>query len=469
MRKTKIVATLGPSSFDKETISYMIDAGVNVFRFNFSHGTHEKHGEMIDLVRGIAKNKEVCVSVLQDLCGPKIRLGILPEDGIRLNPGDTCVLSSEGNESEGEIPVQYDGLEKDLVVGDRILLADGAMDLMVEDIKGLKVHCLVLNGGIALSKKGVNMPTTNLSVVAFTDKDRQDLEFGLKKGVDMVALSFVRSAADLKDIKEMIANDPSQPLLIAKIEKPQAVKNMEEILTMVDGVMVARGDLGVEMSLYEVPVIQKEIISKARREGKVIITATQMLKSMVTNYRPTRAECTDVANAIFDGTCAVMLSEETASGQYPVEAVAVMERIALSTEPHVQYKLDVSSDEHISDKSVAWAVGRSASWLAKDLNAKAIVAYTNSGFTARSVSRFRPSCPIIGLTPNESTFRQLNIFWGVQPGLSKSFEDSDEMFSSAASIVVEKGIAQKGDTIIITSGIPLGAKGSTNLIRVYEI
>jgi pyruvate kinase len=469
MRKTKIDATLGPSSFDKSTIADMIDSGLNVVRLNFSHGSHEQHGEMIDLVRSIAAEKKVCVSILQDLCGPKIRLGILPEEGVRLNPGDRCTLTSDKYSAEGTIPVQYDNLENDLTVGDRILLADGAMDLMVEDISGHNVVCRVLNGGTAYTKKGVNMPSSNLSVKAFTDKDRADLEFGLAKGVDIVALSFVRSAADLVMIRDMISRDKNQPLLIAKIEKPQAVKNIDEILGMVDGVMVARGDLGVEMSLYEVPVIQKQIIKKARREGKIIITATQMLKSMVTNYRPTRAECTDVANAIFDGTCAVMLSEETASGEYPVEAVRVMERIAAVTETNMEYKLDLSSDEHVSDKSISWAVGRSASWLAKDLGAKAIVAYTNSGFTARSVARFRPECPILGLTPSLQTYRKLGISWGVDPGLGTDFSDAEEMFASAAEIAVSRGYAKKGDRIVITSGVPLGQKGSTNLIRVYEI
>ncbi|ADD67833.1 pyruvate kinase [Denitrovibrio acetiphilus DSM 12809] len=469
MRKTKIVATLGPSSFDRGTISDMIDAGMNVVRLNFSHGTHESHGAIIDIVRELAEEKGICVSILQDLCGPKIRLGELPEEGIKLNPGDTCVLASENFASEGVIPVQYEHLAKDLSVGDRILLADGAMDLMVEDLKGHNATCRVLNGGTAFSKKGVNMPCSSLSVVAFTEKDRKDLEFGLKKGVDIVALSFVRSAADLVKISDMIKRDKNKPMLIAKIEKPQAVQNIDEILEMVDGVMVARGDLGVEMSLYEVPVIQKQIIRAARKEGKIVITATQMLKSMVSNYRPTRAECTDVANAIFDGTCAVMLSEETASGEYPLESVNVMNRIALATEENIQYNLDIASSEHVSDKTVAWAVGRSASWLAKDLGAKAIVAYTNSGFTARSVARFRPECPILGLTSKLGTYRKLNISWGVIPGLSEAFEEAEEMFSSAAEMAVAKGFAGKGDRIVITSGIPLGSEGSTNLIRVYEI
>jgi len=469
MRKTKIVATLGPSSFDRETISGMIDAGMNVARMNFSHGTHEKHGEIIDLVREIAEKKGVCVSILQDLCGPKIRLGNLPEQGIKLKPGETCRFASEGHAEGDVIPVQYENLAKDLNVGDRLLLADGAMDMMVEDIEKEIVLCRVLNGGTAFSKKGVNMPSSKLSIVAFTDKDRVDLEFGLKKNVDIVALSFVRGAADLVKISSIIKKHKNPPLLIAKIEKPQAVSNLDEIIDMVDGLMVARGDLGVEMSLYEVPVIQKQIIRKARKEGKIVITATQMLKSMVTNYRPTRAECTDVANAIFDGTCAVMLSEESASGEYPVEAVSVMNRIALATEHHVDYKLGFGSDEQVSDKSVAWAVGRSACWLAKDVDAKAIVAYTDSGTTARSVSRFRPAAPILGLTSNQETYTKLGISWGVEAVVCPRFDDAEEMFSSAAEIAASKGLAAKGDKIIITSGIPLGQPGSTNMIRVYEI
>jgi pyruvate kinase len=469
MRRTKIVATLGPSSFDEDIISDMIDAGMNVVRLNFSHGTHEKHGEIIDLIRKLAYEKKVCISILQDLCGPKIRLGELPEEGIRLYPGDTCTFAAEKHAGNGIIPVQYEGLEEDLSVGDRILLADGAMDMMVEDISGYNVTCVVLNGGLALSRKGVNMPTSDLSIVAFTEKDREDLMFGLSKGVDIVALSFVRNAADLIKIRDIIKRAENSPLLIAKIEKPQAVENIGEILEMVDGVMVARGDLGVEMSLYEVPVIQKEIIEKARKEGKSIITATQMLKSMVSNYRPTRAECTDVANAIFDGTCAVMLSEESASGDYPVEAVSVMDRIASATEGHVKYKLDFGSSEYSAQNSVAWAVGRSACWLAKDLNAKAIVAYTNSGFTARSVAMFRPDCHILGMTPSESTYRKLNISWSISPVLCQDYTDPEEMFSVAAEVAVAKGIAKRGDKIVITSGVPLGEKGSTNLIRVYEI
>jgi pyruvate kinase len=466
LRRTKIVATLGPASFDRDVMGKMIDAGLNIARLNFSHGSHKSHGETIDKVRELAKEKDKCVGILQDLCGPKIRLGILPDEGIKLKNGDSCILSSEISAEEGSIPVQYDHLAEDLTVGDRILLADGAMELAVKSINGKKVECTVLNGGVAYSKKGVNMPSTNLSIVAFTEKDKKDLLFGLEKGVDIVALSFVRDASDLEEIKSIITSSNNPPLLIAKIEKPQAVENLEEILDIVDGVMVARGDLGVEMPMYDVPVIQKEILEKARKAGKISITATQMLKSMVENYRPTRAECTDVANAMFDGTCAVMLSEETASGDFPVEAVQVMRNIAESTEKHIDYEKFRISDAHST--TISSAVGRSAAWLAKDLNAKAIIAYTQSGFTARSVAKFRPPCPILGLTPNPKTFNKLNIMWGVEPGVTGSFEHTRHMFEAAGKMAIEKGLAQKGDTIIITAGTPLGVKGSTNLIKVYQ-
>jgi len=468
VRRTKIVATIGPSSCDRETLSKLIDAGMNVARLNFSHGSHQSHGEMIDTIRELSAKKGAAVTILQDLCGPKIRLGILPEEGVLLKADETCVLSSEEFADNGALPVQYPNLAEDLNVGDRVLLADGTMELKVEGIEGHRVICRIIIGGRAFTKKGVNMPSTNLSIVAFTEKDRADLIFGIEKGVDAVALSFVRSAADLVKIRSLISKHDHQPLLIAKIEKPQAVHNLDEILPMVDGIMVARGDLGVEMPLYEVPVIQKQIIKKARKEGKITITATQMLKSMVSSFQPTRAECTDVANAMFDGTCGIMLSEETASGEYPVEAVNVMNRLAKATESHISNDVDISSSE-THTKSVSWAVGRSASWLAKDLDAKAIVAYTESGFTVASVSRFRPVCPILGLTPNDSTYRKLNMFWGVTPGHCGKFADLDELFANAAEFAVSKGLAKSGDRIIITAGTPLGVRGSTNIVKVFEI
>lgn len=470
MRRTKIVATIGPSSSDPETISELIDAGLDVARLNFSHGDHESHGKAIDLIRSIAAEKKACITILQDLCGPKIRLGILPDEGVQLQKGETCVLASEDFAQEGVIPVQYKNLEEDLRKGDRVVLADGSMELSVERVEGKNVFCLVVVGGKAFSRKGVNLPSAELSVVSFTDKDRKDLMFGLKKGVDVVALSFVRGASDLVKIRAILAKEENPPLLIAKIEKPQAVQNLDEILRMVDGVMVARGDLGVEMPLFNVPIVQKEIIYKARKEGKITITATQMLKSMVDNNLPTRAECTDVANALFDGTCAVMLSEETASGNYPVDSVKVMSNLARATEQHIVANRSVSiPEQELETSNVARAVGRSACSLAKDLAAGAIVAYTNSGFTAGSVARFRPSSPIIALTPNPRTFTKLNMYWGVMPGMTDNFENIEEMFTNAAEITVAKGLASKGDNVVITAGTPLGETGSTNMIKIYQI
>lgn len=469
MRRTKIVCTIGPSSFDPKTISDMIDAGMNVARLNFSHGDHESHGKVIDTIRAVSAEKKTCVTILQDLCGPKIRLGDLPVEGVVLKVGELCILASEAHAGSGVLPVQYDNLEEDIKQGDRIILADGTMELRAETIEGKNVICRVVRGGTAFSRKGVNFPSSSLSVVTFTEKDKRDLQFGIEKGVDVVALSFVRSAADLVKIRAMLAKHKFAPLLIAKIEKPQAVSNIDEILPMVDGVMVARGDLGVEMPLFDVPVIQKQIIRKARMAGKVTITATQMLKSMVDSNMPTRAECTDVANAIFDGTCAVMLSEETANGKYPVETVSVMDSLARATEQHVISEFGMKSDEHAGNKNMAWAVGRSACWLAKDLGASAVVAYTESGFTAASVARFRPSAPILALTPNMKTYTKLNMFWGVIPGLTESFSDMEEMFATAAEIAVSKGLAQKSQHIVITAGVPMGITGSTNVVRVYEI
>lgn len=469
MRKTKIVATIGPSSSDRKTLSELMDAGMNVARLNFSHGTHESHGELIDTIRALSEEKHTPITIMQDLCGPKIRLGMLPEAGIELKTGETCILAAENFADEGVLPVQYPYLADDLKTGDRVLLADGSMELKVEEINGTNVVCRIMHGGTAYTKKGVNMPDTSLSIVAFTDKDKDDLLFGLQKGVDAVALSFVRSAADLVKIRSVLGKHTTPPLLIAKIEKPQAVQNIDEIISMVDGIMVARGDLGVEMPLYEVPVIQKQLIKKACAQGKITITATQMLKSMVDNFQPTRAECTDVANAMFDGTYAVMLSEETASGKYPVEAVKVMDSLAEATESHINYEQNMTNTEHEEDITVASAVGRSACWLAKDLNAKVIIAYTETGFTVSNVARFRPSCPVLGLTPNVTTLRRMGLYWGAKAGWSKRFEDIDDLFTYAAEYAVGQGLARQGDRIVITAGTPLGVKGSTNMVKVFEI
>lgn len=469
MRRTKIVCTVGPASADEATLEQMISSGMNVARLNFSHGDHDSHQQLIERIRAVAKRLNQPVAILQDLCGPKIRLGQLPEQGVRLHQGDVVSLCSTGQAGEGDLPVDYPSLHEDVQVGDSIMLSDGLMELQVERIDAPQVQCSVISGGVAYSRKGVNMPSSHLSIPAFTEKDRDDLRFGLQQGVDIVALSFVRGADDLKEIRTMLAEVPEAPKLVAKIEKPQAVAHIEEILDVVDVVMIARGDLGVEVPLEQVPVLQKQLIHKARLKGKAVITATQMLSSMVSNPRPTRAEAADVANAIYDGTDALMLSDETASGDYPVAATRMLDRIARSTEPHLDSALSLIQDDGNDPPQVSWAVGRAAVTLAEDLRASAIVAYTQSGFTASCVSRFRPDCPVIGLTTNEQRCRQMNLLWGVLPVTIEPCSDTDEMFEKAREEVIKRHLVAATQRIVVTAGTPLWQSGSTNLLKVIEL
>lgn len=469
MRRTKIVCTVGPASSSDDVLSSMIKAGMNVARLNFSHGDHSSHGKLIKSIRSFADQHGEPVAILQDLCGPKIRLGMVAESGVKLVQGESVTLCASDQKQEGSLPVDYSSLHADVHVGDSIMIADGLMELRVTSIVGVRVECVVITGGVAYSRKGVNLLSSDLSIPAFTDKDRADLMFGLEQGVDIVALSFVREADDLKEIRALLASAKSRPKLIAKIEKPEAVENIEEILDLVDGVMIARGDLGVEVPLETVPVLQKQLIRSARLRGRSVITATQMLSSMVSSPRPTRAEATDVANAIYDGTDALMLSDETASGDYPVEATQVLDRIARATEPHVSDALEMKQTDQVDPPSVSWAVGRSAGWLARDLQASAILAYTQSGFTASCVSRFRPPCPIVALTPDAQSCRQMNLLWGVTPVLIEACHDTDEMFNRARQEVLERNIATAKDRIVVTAGAPLWQPGSTNLLKVIEL
>lgn len=469
MRRTKIVCTIGPASSDENVLSAMIKAGMNVARLNFSHGDHKSHGELIESIRRLAAKYDEPVAVLQDLCGPKIRLGVVAESGVRLVQGEAITLCASNLKIEDSLPVDYPSLHADVHVGDAIMIADGLMELRVTSIDGPRVQCVVISGGIAYSRKGVNLLSSDLSIPAFTEKDRADLVFGLGQGVDIVALSFVRKADDLREIRAILDTAESRPKLIAKIEKPEAVENIDEILDLVDGVMIARGDLGVEVPLETVPVLQKQLIQRARLKGRSVITATQMLSSMVSSPRPTRAEATDVANAIYDGTDALMLSDETASGAYPVEATNVLDRISRATEPFVGHALEMKQTDQVDPPSVSWAVGRSAGWLAKDLQSPAILAYTQSGFTASCVSRFRPTCPVVALTPNPQCCRQMNLLWGVTPVLIDACHDTDEMFSRARYEVLARNIATVDDRIVVTAGAPLWQPGSTNLLKVIEL
>ncbi|MEN6440004.1 MAG: pyruvate kinase [Syntrophobacter sp.] len=468
-RRTKIVCTIGPRTNSSDRILQLINAGMDVARLNFSHGDHEAHRQTIRLIRALSRRAGKEVGILQDLGGPKIRLGDIKGNKKVLIHGEKVTLFAGQSSEDDAIPVNYAEFVRDIEVGNVILLADGTVQLLAVEKQNEKVVCEVIVGGIVLSHKGVNLPLSHLSVKAFTDKDRADLELGMAEKVDFVALSFVRSLKDLEEIREVMNQAARPPMLIAKIEKPQAVENFEEILRAVDGVMVARGDLGVEMPLEEIPMIQKRIIRMTRQAGKPVITATQMLTSMLENPRPTRAEATDVANAILDGTDALMLSDETAMGNYPLEAVSTLDKIAKSTERYLKdidfLKEDVSEFLH----TVPAGISRAACFLARDLEASAIVASSSSGSTARLVARFRPLAPIIALTDRVEALRHLALSWGVIPHLVSSFLDTDQMFATARAWAIERGVAKAGDCLVITAGVPVGVSGTTNLLKVMEI
>ena len=468
-RRTKIVCTLGPVTSTPEMIAKMAEAGMDVARLNFSHGDHQSHGQTIEAVREISRRIGREIGILQDLCGPKIRLGQVPGQERHLTSGQIVTLIGGESSDDEVLPVGYPYLAQDLEPGNRILVADGLIELRVESISGDMVRCVVVVGGVVSTGKGVNLPTSNLRIKTFTDKDKADLSFGLNQGVDFVAMSFVRHEVDLAPLLEMINRTSYRPLLIAKIEKPEAVKRLDSILANVDGVMVARGDLGVEMPLEEVPIIQKRVIASARRAAKPVITATQMLRSMTDNPRPTRAEAADVANAILDGTDALMLSDETAVGDYPLESVATLDRIARATEPHLDETNFLREDPSELVPSSEAAFSRAAGWLAKDIQPLAIVASTFSGATARLLSRLRPAFPIVGLTPELTTCRQLSLSWGVVPALIAEYDGLGPMFDLARGWFLGSNLGRPGDRIIIIAGVPVNQPGNTNLLRVLKL
>ena len=468
-RKTKIVGTIGPATSSPEMIQRLIRAGINVIRLNFSHGDHESHGRTIEEIGRASKELDCRVGILQDLAGPKIRLGEITTSERSLEAGERVALVSGSRTESDELPVNYPYLFEDVDKGNRILLADGQVELEVTDKKDGRINCRVVVGGSVSSRKGVNLPASELRIPAFTEKDRRDLEFGLQAGVDFVAMSFVRSVEDLEPLREILGRIKRPPLLIAKIEKPQAVERLKEILGAVEGIMVARGDLGVEMPLEEVPLIQKRVIREARRAGKPVITATQMLRSMMTNPRPSRAEVTDVANAVLDGTDAVMLSDETAVGRYPVEAVRVLDKVCRVTEPYLDNEGFLG--EEISDllPPAEAAISRAACVLARDLEPAAIAAATTSGGTARLIARYRPWQPVVGLTDEPRTCRQLCLSWGVIPALIMTCADTDEMISAVRTWVSQNCLAGPGDRLILTAGLPLAVPGTTNMLKVVEM
>ena len=468
-RSTKIVATIGPASRNPETLSRMIDAGLNVVRMNFSHGDKEDHRQTLQMVREIAAQKGVTIGILQDLQGPKIRVGRFPEGSVTLAPGDKFTITMDDVEGDAtRVSSTYKGLAQDVTPGMTLLLDDGNMMLKVDGVRGNDVMTTVVIGGVLKNNKGINVPQADLSVPALSEKDVSDMEFGAEIGVDWVALSFVRSRDDLLLARHYLARFGSKAKLMAKIEKPQAVERFDDILKEVDGIMVARGDLGVEMRPEQVLTIQKRIISMCRDAGKPVITATQMLEGMISLPRPTRAEASDVANAIYDGTDAVMLSAESASGLYPVESVAMMDRIAReaeSSELYQQIQEKLKIDTELAQDSIAFA----AQEIAEKMGTPAIVAFTSTGGAATRIAKYRPPVAILALTPNEVTRNQLALSWGVVPMLSEDPQDTDDMVRIANDDLKRSGLADTGDRYVITAGVPFGVRGTTNMLRVERL
>lgn len=471
-RKTKIVCTIGPASRSPEKIEALIEAGMNVARLNFSHGSQDEHLENIQRIRDISSRMAEPLAILQDLAGPKIRIGIVSVEPAKLESGNEFVLTSRNVPGDSrEVTVNYGNLPNEVRQGDTLLLADGTIELKVKSVnlEDGDIVCLVVVGGELTSHKGINLPSGSLSVPIMSEKDASDLAFGISQGVDYVALSFVRNRKDVEDARGMMKKLGGSIPLIAKIEKHEAIANIDDIISLVDGIMVARGDLGVETPLFQVPQVQKMLIQKAADARIPVITATQMLRSMVENPRPTRAEVTDVANAILDGTDAVMLSEETAIGMYPVEAVEMMARIAADTDasfPTGPWRERLQKKETLTSTQ---AVAQGACQLAYDVRASALVTCTYSGSTARLVSKYRPGKAILALTPQVDTYRRMSLFWGVTPIMMEEIENMEDIYPSVARFLKEKSYLDPGMKVVLTAGIPLNVPGTTNLIRVDRI
>jgi pyruvate kinase len=471
MRKTKIVCTIGPSSESLDNIKKLIVAGMNVARLNFSHGDFEEHGNRIRTIRQACQELNKTVAILLDTKGPEIRLGKLKEEPIDLVQGEYITLTTEEILGDiNRIPITYKELPSDVHIGSTILIDDGLIGMTVVDIQGTEIKCQIVNSGQIKSKKGVNVPGVAISMPGITEKDIGDIKFGIEMGVDFIAASFVRRASDVLEIRELLErHDARHVHIISKIENQQGVDNLDEILEASDGLMVARGDLGVEIPAEEVPLVQKQMIEKCNRAGKPVITATQMLDSMQRNPRPTRAEASDVANAIFDGTDAIMLSGETAAGKYPVDSVLTMSRIAVRAESALQYREIFTKQAKAQQTSVTEAISQAVANSALDLEAKAIVTSTESGYTARMISKYKPKSQIIAVTPVEQVLRRLQLVWGVIPVKGVSATTTDEMFEIAVKGALETGLVRLGDTIIITAGVPVGRSGTTNLIKIHNV
>ncbi len=470
-RRAKIVCTIGPSSSEPEMINALIGAGMNVARLNMSHGTQEDHTKVFEAIRQGAAAQGVAVAVLADLQGPKIRVGKIPAPGFDLKAGEPFILSVDPSApiEPGRVTVDYPELAREVKPDDKILMDDGAFELRVIGVDGHDVRTVVITGGRLTSRKGVNLPGVKLSLPSMTDKDRDDLRFALELGVDTVALSFVRTVGDVLEVRALMEQAGRVVPIIAKIEKPEGVANLKDILEVANGIMVARGDLGVEMGPEEVPIIQKQAIELANRAGKLVITATQMLDSMIRNPRPTRAEASDVANAVLDGSDAVMLSGETASGLYPLEAVRTMDKIIRTTEREDRYWREEQADLALTNTTNA--IARAAVGCCKSMpDTKAVVTYTISGGIARLVSDYRPRVPIIALTPNPATYQTLAMYWGVTPvQFTLSSAEGRSIFQDIDRLLLSTGLMARGETAVLTLGFPLKDHKSVNLLKIHSV
>lgn len=472
MRKTKIICTIGPTSDSEEVIRELIIAGMNTARFNFSHGDHKSQKEKITRVRKISEELGQSVAILLDTKGPEIRTHDFKNGLVNLNEGDTVTVIS-GKEvlgNEKEFSITYDKLSDDVKIGSRILIDDGLVALEVIEINPHRVKCTVLNSGTVSDHKGINLPGIKTQFPALTEKDMEDLKFGVDMGVDIIAASFIRKADDVLEVRKALRTlGADDIILMSKIENEEGVDNVEDIIKYSDGIMVARGDMGVEIPLEKVPLAQKEIIEMCNKHGKPVVTATQMLDSMIRFPRPTRAEVSDVANAIYDGTDCIMLSGETANGKYPIEAIKTMHRIAEESESKIRHEKVFDNIMAMDVQSVPTAISLASATTAYELDASAIITATVSGSTAKNVSRYKPKAPILAVTPSKSVARRLSIYWGVYPIVSTSFGSTDEMIEKTAEIAKEKGFARNGDLVVITAGLPINFIGSTNMIKVHLI
>ena len=472
MRKTKIICTIGPACDSEEKLKELMLAGMNVARFNFSHGTHEEQLEKYNRVLKVRKELDLPVATLLDTKGPEIRLRDFEGGKVELTAGELFTLTTDEVMGTAQrASITYANLKNDINVGTTILIDDGLIEMVVKEIKDNDIVCRVVNGGFVSNHKGVNVPGAVLSMPYISPVDREDIIFGIEQGFDFLAASFARTKEDILEVKKILDERGSKMKIIAKIENMQGINNLEEIIEVSDGIMVARGDMGVEVAMEEVPILQKKMIKMAVAKGKHVITATQMLESMIKNPRPTRAETTDIANAIYDGTTAIMLSGESAAGLYPIEAVKTMARIAERTEKDIDYRSRLQENQCIDTQTsdITTAISYATCSVAMNLNAAAIITVTMSGFTANMIARYKPGCQVIGCAVDEKVCRQLYLLWGVNPVMINKEETTDELFEEAVLKSKQAGLIQSGDTVVITAGVPLGIAGNTDMIHVVEV